>query len=152
MVAPSPSSVRCSALTSQRFTGMPMASGSAVAHLGAFLPAADMNADTTETHATLPPMSAADALEIATIALIKSRSKFSVPEIVEALRKTSKSAVYRHIKAYVKRLGDLSPAEQRWRRQHLPSHLTDYMSPAEKARDAERRYRRWTSRPRRQSN
>lgn len=98
-----------------------------------------------------PPMPRADSLEIATIALIRSRSRFSVSEIVQAL-KTSKSAVYRQQKAYHQRRGDLSPVEQRWRHRHLPSHLTDYLSPAERAREVERRYRRWVSRPRRQSN
>lgn len=98
-----------------------------------------------------PPMPRSDALEIATIALIRSRSRFSVSEIVTAL-KTSKSAVYRQQKAHLKRLGDLSPVEQRWLHRHLPSHLTDYLSPAERAREAERHHRRWVSRPRRQSN
>ena len=98
-----------------------------------------------------PPIPRADALEIATIALIRSRSLFSVEEIVKALRKTSKSAVYRQRKAYNERLGDLSEVETRWRHRHLPSRLTDYLSPAEKARETERHHRRWVTRPRKQN-
>jgi hypothetical protein len=97
------------------------------------------------------PIPRADALEIATIALIKSRSGFSVDEIVRALRKTSNSAAYRQRKAYIERLGDLSEVEKRCSKRHLPSHLTDHQSAAEKARERERRYRRWVTRARKQS-
>jgi DNA invertase Pin-like site-specific DNA recombinase len=97
-----------------------------------------------------PVMSADDALEIATVALIRSRRGFSVAEIVEALG-TSKSAVYRQKAAYKERLGDLSPAQDRWFPRHLPSNLTDFLSHPEKALEAERRHRRWVHRARRYS-
>ena len=92
------------------------------------------------------PMPPEDALEIATIALI--RGGFRVGEIIEALKKTSQSAVYRQRKAYLARKGASSSTETRWHYRHLPSHITDYKSPVERARDAERRFRCWVSRPR----
>ena len=100
----------------------------------------------------LPPtMPRDDALEIVTIAMIKSRSNFSVNEIVKALGKTSKSAVYRQRQAYIERFGILSPAEVRWHSRHLPSHLTNYLSPAEKTRETKRHERRWVTRARKQN-
>lgn len=105
---------------------------------------APLPGDDVDDEAPMPP---ADCLEIATIALIRSRSRFTVEEIVTALR-TSQSAVYRQKKAFKDRLGRPGEVENRWLRRHLPSHLTDHKSRAELARDAERRARCWVTRAR----
>ena len=99
-----------------------------------------------------PPIPRSDALELATIALIKSRYQFTVEEIVTALRKTSKSAVYRQRKTHKERRGDLSEVQNRWSKRHLPSHLTNHQSRAEMAREKERRFRCWVTPARKQSD
>lgn len=83
-------------------------------------------------------MPASDALEIATLALLRSREGYSVAEIVEALS-TSKSAVYRLKEAP-------SGAKTRWHRRHIPSH--GYLSPPEKRRETVRKNARWKTRAR----
>jgi hypothetical protein len=93
-------------------------------------------------------MPGGDGLEIATIALIRARENFTAAEIINALH-ASKSVVYRQRSAHRERLGDLSPAQQRWRHRHLPSQLSDFQTPMERAWAFERRVRCWVSRPRR---
>lgn len=93
------------------------------------------------------PMTPKDATELATIALLRAR--FTATEIVEALRRTSKSAVYRQWEALKARRGDLSPAEARMLPRHLPSQ-PGYGDerPVEKRRAARWRRERWVTRGR----
>lgn len=92
------------------------------------------------------PMTPADALEIATVTLLRANTPVAV--IVEALRgKVSKSSVYRmRTQSW---WGVSSPAERRMLCRHLPS-LPDwrYKSPVEKRREARWRRERWVTRAR----
>jgi hypothetical protein len=100
------------------------------------------------------PMTPADAIEIATVALLKRG--YPVSAIVEALRKTSRSQVYRLREAWITACGGhpsafcrkLSPAQYRMHRRHIPSWPDIDSSPPGRRRMAKRRRMRWVTRNR----
>lgn len=90
-----------------------------------------------------PAMPASDSLEIAVVALLRSRKEFSPGEIIEALG-ASKSTVYRLRGVWRSRRGAPSEAEVRWHQRHIPSHA--YLNPLHMAGYHDRIARRWVSR------
>ncbi len=93
------------------------------------------------------PMEAADALEIATIALLRAAERFTISEIVVALN-VNKTFVYDENKALWARRGNRSPAETRMSCRYLFLWEVVRARPVERRRDARWRRERWVTRAR----